>query len=157
MSQRVSRLEEWLGVRLVERTTRVVRATAAGAAYSEQCARILAELDDANASVKASVGAQAGLLRVAVPQLFSEVFLIHAAAEFTKRHPSIAVEIIATEGTVQPIEEGRLLRLLEGWSVPRKDLRVVYPSNRHLSPRVRAFVDLLVAYCRRRVETSKRA
>jgi hypothetical protein len=42
------------------------------------------------------------------------------------------------------IRAGRLERILQDWVVDRKDIRIVYPSNRHLSPRVRLFVDALV-------------
>lgn len=52
VSERVARLEASLGVRLLERTTRVVRPTSAGAAYHERCARILSEMEEANAAVK---------------------------------------------------------------------------------------------------------
>ncbi|WP_437324683.1 LysR family transcriptional regulator [Sorangium sp. So ce381] len=46
VSERVARLEASLGVRLLERTARVVRPTSAGAAYHERCARILSDLDE---------------------------------------------------------------------------------------------------------------
>jgi DNA-binding transcriptional LysR family regulator len=52
VSQRVARLEATLGVRLLERTTRVLRPTNAGAAYYERCTRILSEVEEANAAVK---------------------------------------------------------------------------------------------------------
>ncbi|WP_437981345.1 substrate binding domain-containing protein [Sorangium sp. So ce117] len=50
----------------------------------------------------------------------------------------------------EDVRRGRLARVLADWSIDRKDLRVVYPSNRHLSPRVRLFVDMLVAEFRKR-------
>jgi DNA-binding transcriptional LysR family regulator len=46
------------------------------------------------------------------------------------------------------VRNGRLARLLPEWAVDRKDIRIVYPSNRRLSPRVRLFVDALVAAAR---------
>jgi len=50
----------------------------------------------------------------------------------------------------EDVRKGRLVRVLADWSINRKDLRVVYPSKRHLSPRVRLFVDMLVAELRKR-------
>lgn len=44
----------------------------------------------------------------------------------------------------EDVLKGRLVRILPDWVVDRKDIRIVYPSNRHLSPRVRLFVDALV-------------
>ena len=48
----------------------------------------------------------------------------------------------------EDVQNGRLVRILSDWVVDRKDIRVVYPSNRHLSPRVRLFVDALVQAAR---------
>jgi DNA-binding transcriptional LysR family regulator len=41
----------------------------------------------------------------------------------------------------EDVLNGRLVRIFSDWVVDRKDIRTVYPSNRHLSPRVRLFVD----------------
>src|ERR1700722_2040319 len=72
VSQRVARLEEALGVRLLERTTRVLRPTSAGAAYYERCARILAEVEEANAAVKDLGTSPRGILRVATSDLLGQ-------------------------------------------------------------------------------------
>src|SRR5688500_460333 len=88
VSQRVARLEATLGVRLLERTTRVVRPTSAGAAYHERGARILAEMEEAYASVRDLEACPRGVLRVATPLLFGQTFLASMAAAFTQRHPT---------------------------------------------------------------------
>ncbi|WP_437710595.1 LysR family transcriptional regulator [Sorangium sp. So ce448] len=98
VSERVARLEASLGVRLTERTTRVVRPTSAGAAYHERCARILSEMEEANAAVKDLESSPRGVLRVATPLLFGESFLAGVAAAFTQRHPAVEIEMVARPG-----------------------------------------------------------
>jgi DNA-binding transcriptional LysR family regulator len=261
-SQHVARLEGTLGVRLLERTTRVLRPTQAGAAYYERCARILSEVEEANAAVKDLGTAPRGVLRVATSHLLGQSILASVAADFCRRHPQVEVEVVALDRKVDLLEEGfdvaiavsasetdstmvsrilgegrtwccaapsylgehgtpsvpkelpmhdcilrdgtaegfarkatwafargeevrrievrgrlrlnsigmahaavlagagiatipsflcaedvlegRLVRLLPDWVVDGKDIRIVYPSHRHLSPRVRLFVDALV-------------
>jgi DNA-binding transcriptional LysR family regulator len=106
VSERVSRLEERLGVRLLERTTRHVRPTAAGAAYYERAARVVAEIEEANAAVTDIHRSPKGLLRVASPLLFGHAFLGDFVAEFLVMHPEIEVELIVADRRFDVVEEG---------------------------------------------------
>ncbi|HEX3773817.1 MAG TPA: LysR family transcriptional regulator [Polyangiaceae bacterium] len=106
VSERVSRLEERLGVRLLERTTRHVRPTAAGAAYYERAARVVAEIEEANAAVTDIHRSPKGLLRVASPLLFGHAFLGDFVAEFLVKHPEIEVELIVADRRFDVVEEG---------------------------------------------------
>src|SRR5450432_1030086 len=106
VSERVSRLEERLGVRLLERTTRHVRPTAAGAAYYERAARVVAEIEEANAAVTDIHRSPKGLLRVASPLLFGHAFLGDFVAEFLVTHPEIEVELIVADRPFAVVEEG---------------------------------------------------
>jgi DNA-binding transcriptional LysR family regulator len=105
VSQRVARLEASLGVRLLERTTRSVRPTPSGTAYYERCARILAELEEANAIVKDASTSPRGMLRVASPLLFGQSFLARIAAEFIARYPAVSIEIVASHRSVNLLED----------------------------------------------------
>src|SRR5450432_2825569 len=106
VSERVSRLEERLGVRLIERTTRHVRPTAAGAAYYERAARIVAEIEEADAAVTDIHRSPKGLLRVASPLLFGHAFMGDFVAEFLVTHPEIEVELIVADRRFRVVEEG---------------------------------------------------
>jgi DNA-binding transcriptional LysR family regulator len=106
VSQRVARLEGMLGVRLLERTTRVVRPTDAGAAYYERCTRIISDLEDANTAVKDLGSHPRGHLRVATPHLFGQVFLATIASTFSQQYPEVELEIVASDRRVNLIEEG---------------------------------------------------
>lgn len=106
VSDRVYRLEERLGVRLLERNTRRLRPTVAGAAYYERCARVLAEIDEANAAVTDIHRSPKGLLRVASPLLFGHAFLGDFVAEFLVHHPEIEIELIVADRRFDVVEEG---------------------------------------------------
>lgn len=106
VSERVSRLEERLGVRLLERTTRHVRPTAAGAAYYERAARVVAEIEEADAAVTDSHRSPKGLLRVGSPLLFGHAFLGDFVAEFLVSHPEIEIELIVADRRFDVVEEG---------------------------------------------------
>ena len=106
VSERISRLEERLGVRLLERTTRHVRPTAAGAAYYERAARVVAEIEEANAAVTDLHRSPKGLLRIGSPLLFGHAFLGDFVAEFLVAHPDIEVELIVADRRFDVVEEG---------------------------------------------------
>jgi DNA-binding transcriptional LysR family regulator len=106
VSQRVARLEEHLGVRLLERTTRTLRPTSAGRAYFDRCAHILADVEEADRAVTEEDRAPRGVLRVASSLLFGHSFLSPIAAEFALRHPEVEVEVVATNRRVNVVEEG---------------------------------------------------
>jgi len=125
VSDRVSRLEERLGVRLIERTTRHVRPTAAGAAYYERAARVVAEIEEANAAVTDIHRSPKGLLRVASPLLFGHAFLGEFVAEFLVKYPEIEVELIVADRRFDVVEEGldlaiHVLGTIEASLVARK-------------------------------------
>ena len=106
VSERVSRLEERLGVRLLERTTRHVRPTAAGTAYYERAARVVAEIEEANAAVTDTHRSPKGLLRVGSPLLFGHAFLGDFVAEFLVTHPEVEIELIVADRRFDVVEEG---------------------------------------------------
>src|SRR5450432_239803 len=106
VSERVSRLEERLGVRLLERTTRHVRPTAAGAAYYERAARVVAEIEEANAAITDIHRSPKGLLRVGSPLLFGHAFLGDFVADFLVAHPEVEVELIVADRRFDVVEEG---------------------------------------------------
>ncbi len=106
VSERVSRLEERLGVRLLERSTRHVRATPAGAAYYERAARVVAEIEEANAAVTDIHRSPKGLLRIGSPLLFGHAFLGDFVAEFLVKHPEIEIELIVGDRRFDVVEEG---------------------------------------------------
>ena len=102
----VKELEERLGVRLLNRTTRKVSLTETGRAYYERCTRLLADLDETEQAVSDMHAAPRGELRVNATPAFGILQLTPAIADFTNRFPAISVELMLSERMVDLIEEG---------------------------------------------------
>jgi DNA-binding transcriptional LysR family regulator len=96
-SERIARLEEALGVRLLERTTRRVRPTEAGSRYYERCAAIASLVDEANLEARAAQVEPTGLLRVSAPVLYGRRFLAPVVVEFLRSYPRARVEILLAD------------------------------------------------------------
>lgn len=258
VSRRVADLEDRLGTRLLERTTRSLRLTEAGAEYYRRASRVVEEARDIERALADTLSAPHGVLRIATTQVLGEMFLVPVIAQYLHRHPRTEVELsfsqrrvdlmaedfdlavragalsdsslvarklgtarsdcvaspryLAARGTPQApgelqdhdcvvlhsdrgtraewpfsgpdgitnlpiksrlrvssmracqsalcegfgigrlptflvaedVREGRLVPVLPAWSPPGQPLHAVYPSSRHLTPKVRAFLDLLV-------------
>ena len=106
VSRKLAQLEERLGVRLVQRTTRKLALTDIGDAYYERCARIVSDVVAAEQLVTDMQATPRGRLRITSSVDFSTLYLGGIVAEFLAIHPEINVEIEATERVVDLIEEG---------------------------------------------------
>lgn len=100
----VAELEAHLGARLLQRTTRRIALTDAGAAYRDRASRIVAELDDADAAAGASTRQPGGTLRVLCPPAFAAHQLAPRLPAFRARHPRVAIELAAS-GPVDAADE----------------------------------------------------
>lgn len=105
VTQLVQQLETRLRVRLLNRTTRRVRPTAEGAAYYGRAVRLLAELDDVEASFASASGAPCGRLRVDVPSPLARLVLVPALPAFHARYPELQLELGVSDRLVDLIEE----------------------------------------------------
>ncbi len=104
VSRKVTDLEDRLGVRLLQRTTRTLGLTDEGRTYYDFCARIIGEVDEAEVAVGRLRGVPRGLLRVTTPLNFS--FLAAIVADFVRKHPEVTLEVVATDRRVGLVEEG---------------------------------------------------
>jgi DNA-binding transcriptional LysR family regulator len=104
VTKHVSSLEERLGVRLLNRTTRQVSLTEAGAAYYEHCSRIVGELDDVEAAVGASTRAPRGTLRITAGVDMGEE-LAPLIFEFMRTQPEVEPEVVLENRFVDLVEE----------------------------------------------------
>lgn len=106
VTRAVAALEERLGVRLLTRTTRVVRVTEAGARYLEDCRRILAEVAEADESAAGLNAEPRGQLHVTAPALFGRIFVLPAVAAYLERYPQVSVNALFLDRVVNLVEEG---------------------------------------------------
>ena len=106
VSRKLAQLEERLGVRLVQRTTRKLALTDIGEAYYERAARIVADLAAAEQLVTDMQATPRGRLRITAPIDMSSQYLGSIIASFLAAHPDVNVELDATDRVVDLIEEG---------------------------------------------------
>jgi len=114
VSRKLAQLEERLGVRLVQRTTRKLALTEIGEAYYERCARIVADIMSAEQLVTDMQSTPRGRLRVTSSVDFATRWLGAIIAEFLGQHPEINIELEATDKVVDLIEDGFDLALRFG-------------------------------------------
>lgn len=105
-TKHVVAIEERLGARLFHRTTRKLTLTDAGARYREACERILAEIEEAEATAAADVAEARGLLRVNGPLSFGFREIAPALADFTGLYPRVTIDLGLTDRFVDLVEEG---------------------------------------------------
>lgn len=106
VSRRLKDLEERLGVRLVNRTTRQLSLTDTGKTYYERATRILADLEDADQTAAAVHGALSGRLKIAGPQSFGVLHLLPAVTSFLETHPDVWIDLDVTDNRVDVVHEG---------------------------------------------------
>lgn len=106
VSKHVAALEEALGVRLLQRTTRRSRLTSSGQAYYERCCRILDDLLDLERDVRSEGEVPRGTLRVSAPMSFGLTRLAPLLPGLLAEHPELRLEVSFTDRMVDLIEEG---------------------------------------------------
>ena len=106
VSRAITRLEEELGARLLERTTRQVKLTVTGRVYYDGAIRALAALSDAEQFVAESQGEPRGTVRLTVALGADRAVLSDIVARFTERYPAIRVEVSFTNRVVDLVGEG---------------------------------------------------
>jgi len=104
VSRKVSALEERLGTRLLQRTTRTLSLTDAGRAYHVHAARVVSELEEADRAVSSMQGAPRGLLRVTAPLAFD--LLGPIVSSYLVRYPEVDVQMTCTDRVVDLVDEG---------------------------------------------------
>lgn len=102
----VQAIEQQLGVRLLQRTTRKVSLTVEGQLYVERCRALLNELEDINALFIASGRKPSGTLRVDLPERIARLNVIPALPGFFQRYPDIKVRVGANDRMADLVGEG---------------------------------------------------
>ncbi len=106
VSKQVSKLEERLGARLLNRTTRRLSLTEVGAAFYERCARIVAEAEEAELAVSRLNATPRGTLKIDAPVNFGMQYLAPLLPSFMLRHPELRVDMTFNDRFVDLVEEG---------------------------------------------------
>ena len=101
----VGDLEDHLGVRLLQRTTRRLALTDAGEAYLARVRHILNDIDEAHAAAQAHAQEMSGVIRILTPPIFGVHILGPLVAEFGRRYPKVILDIHVESTQVPPIED----------------------------------------------------
>ncbi|MDR2240048.1 MAG: LysR family transcriptional regulator [Zoogloeaceae bacterium] len=106
VSKAVAKLERTLGARLLNRSTRHLSVTEAGAAFAEHCSRILDEAIEAEQAVSSLLGQPRGVLKVAASVAFGTLHVAPALADFLGRCPELDIDMTIVDRAVDLAEEG---------------------------------------------------
>jgi DNA-binding transcriptional LysR family regulator len=105
VTKRLAQLEQRLGVRLVNRTTRTLSLTAEGELYLSHASRILADIREMEEQVASSRDAPKGLLRVNATLGFGRTVIAPLISSFAKRYPDVEVQLQLTDTPINLVEE----------------------------------------------------
>jgi len=114
VSRLVSRLEGRLGARLVNRTTRKLSLTEAGATFHARTAQVLVDLADAEAEVQEVTLKPRGRLRMTAPVVFGQAYVAPLLPQLFSRYPELTLELSLADRFVDLIDEGMDLALRIG-------------------------------------------
>lgn len=106
VSRRLARLEDRLGVRLMNRTTRRVSLTGEGEVYFSKAVRLLGEIDELEHSLRSGQEKPSGLLRINATFGFSREYIAPAVSAFRDIYPEVEVQLVVTDAPMNLIEQG---------------------------------------------------
>lgn len=106
VSRRLARLEDRLGVQLIERNTRSSRLTSIGVCYADYCRLMVEEANAADAIVETSLAEPAGELRISASVLVGQQIIAPAIAAYVQQFPKVQVILVLSNTRVNLIEDG---------------------------------------------------
>jgi DNA-binding transcriptional LysR family regulator len=102
----IAALEDRVGARLLQRTTRSVTLTDAGARYLERIRRVLADVEEAEGSVEGERTVPSGRLAVSAPIGFGRLHVSSVMSAYLKRYPKISAELRLSDRMINLVEDG---------------------------------------------------
>lgn len=124
VSRRIKSLEQRLGVRLLQRTTRKVQLTEAGELYFREVSRLLGELRQVEQQLDEVTGQATGELRIVAPMSFGQRRLAPVVARFALAHPKLRVSLMLDDRETDIVSAGLDLAV-----------RIAYPTDSSLVAR----------------------
>lgn len=106
VSKAVAQLEEWLGVKLLLRSTRSVTPTEAGTSFYERSLRTIEEAGEAVLAARGAASGLTGKLRVSAAVCFARLHIVPRLPEFLREHPGLDLELVLDDRTIDLVDEG---------------------------------------------------
>lgn len=132
VSRRLARMEDRLGVRLVNRTTRRVSLTSEGEAYLAASIDIINRIAAAEEAIVSARGDPQGLLRINATFQFGREHVAPAVSEFVHRHPGVEAQLVLTDAPLNIIEEGFDLQIRFGEPTATRHVMGLLLRNRRV-------------------------
>lgn len=125
VSKRLRRLEDRLGTRLLQRTTRQIAMTEAGKGFYERVVAILASVEEAESFVTRRSAMASGVLKISAPTSFGRMHIAPYLADFMAQHPELTLQLVLADDFVDLVGEGfdvaiRIAELNDSTLVARK-------------------------------------
>lgn len=105
VSRRILQLEEQLGMRLLQRSTRKLTLTSSGQTFHERCAGSVEGLNQAARELMTDTQEPSGLIRVAAPADFFDFFLMDRTGDFLAKYPKVSIDFILSDDKIDLIAE----------------------------------------------------
>jgi DNA-binding transcriptional LysR family regulator len=105
-SKYIQFLEDDLGIRLINRTSRKISLTEEGRIYFEHCKELFNELEETEASLKNSTTSPKGTLKVAIPNWFQFRYFAEGINKYLEKYPKVTVDLSLSDRVVDLVEEG---------------------------------------------------
>lgn len=133
VSKQISQLEKSVGARLLNRTTRALSLTEAGAVLYEHCSRIVEELEEGKLAVARLHSEPRGLLRISAPVAFGRLHIATVLPGFLATYPDLKIDMVTTDRFVDLAEEGYdvVVRIVDQ-PAPNVVARKLAPVNRKM-------------------------
>ena len=134
VSKQLSALEDRLGVRLLNRTTRRISVTQEGTAYYESCKRIITDVAEAENAASSAHAAPRGLLKITAPVTFAHRHLTPHLPKFLDMFPEVEVQVQVNDRVVDLVDEGidlaiRISQLKDSSLIARR----LAPNRRYIA------------------------
>lgn len=114
VSKAIAQLEEWLGVKLLLRTTRSLTPTEAGISFYQRARRAVEEADEAVLAARGTASGLSGKLRVSAAVCFARLHIVPRLPVFLEQHPDLELELVLDDRNIDLVEEGIDLALRMG-------------------------------------------
>ena len=132
VSRRLARLEDRLGVRLVNRTTRRLSLTSEGEAYLSTSHEIINRIAAAEEAIISARGEPQGLLRINATFQFGRDHITPAISKFSIRHPQVQVQLVLTDAPLNLVEDGFDLQIRFGPPAATRHVTALLLRNRRM-------------------------
>ncbi|CAM2156966.1 LysR family transcriptional regulator, regulator for bpeEF and oprC [Pararobbsia alpina] len=114
VSKAIAQLEEWLGVKLLLRSTRALTTTEAGRGFYQRALRAVEEADEAVRAARGTASDLKGKLRVSAAVCFARLHIVPRLPEFLERHPDLELDLVLDDRNIDLVNEGIDLALRMG-------------------------------------------